>query len=80
MSAVVILGVDVDKLADEEIIVLTAAAIGFKTVIEVAYAVEMMLVGMWADAIISGARGTEVDASGLATVLPAPLEEPFHCS
>ena len=81
MSAVVILGVDVDMLADEEIIVLTAAVIGFKMVIEVACVAEV-LAGVLTGAIIGDApcTGAKINASGLTAVLPAPLEEPFHCS
>ena len=89
VSAVVMLGVGVDMLTNAEIIVMTAAMIGFDFIVKVAYAVEV-LAGAWAGSIIGGAPDTavEVDASGLTVMmaalefefaLPAPLEKSFLC-
>ena len=85
VPVVVMIGVGVDMLANAEIIVVTAAVIGFEFTFEVAYAVEV-LAGVRAGAIIAGAPDTaaEVDESGLAAMmaalefeftLPAPLEK-----
>ena len=90
MSAVIILGVDVDMLADEEIIVLTAAAIGLECIVEAESLCPVdVLADMRAGSMIRDVPGVGVDVSasgltavmaGLEFVLPIPLEEPFHCS
>ena len=71
VSAVVMLGVGVEMLADVKIVV-TASVIGLECIVKVSYAAEV-LAGVWAGAIIGGAPGTAavVNASGLAAVLTA---------
>ena len=65
--AVTIHGVTADTLADTEFVV------------EITYDVEMFA-DVWAVTVFGGEPGAEEDACGLATVLPASSEEPFHCS
>ena len=66
VSAVVMLGVGVEMLADVKIVV-TASAIGLECIVKVSYAAEV-LAGVWAGAIIGGAPGIG-DTTGLTAMM-----------
>ena len=79
-SPVVMFGVAVDRLADMEIAIVTAAVFCSDFIVNAAYVVRV-LAGMWSGAIIGGASGIcpEVNASGLAAMKSLPLEESSFC-
>ena len=72
VSGVVMLDNGVGKLADAEIILVTALVITFEFIITASYAVAV-LAGVWSSAISGGAPsiGTEVNASRVAAVMTA---------